>query len=139
MSVKSEGRGQMGCYGDTHRLSCLLFCTDPIALSLLLLPFRRVPGALLHPPHPHRYPPVLPGAGSGSEDPAWQHRGVELRVPAARRHRGLQPDGETPARPAVKAKRPHQSCVNHIKCAPGVDRSITNATVIGSDKMSRDQ
>lgn len=55
---------------------------------------RCVPGALLHPPHPHRHPPVLPGAGGGSEDPARQHRGVELRVPAARRHWGLQPDGK---------------------------------------------
>lgn len=70
-----------------------MFPTDLIALPLLL-PFSRcVPGALLHPPHPHRHPLVLPGAGGGSEDPARQHRGVELRVPAARRHRGLQPDG----------------------------------------------
>lgn len=109
---------------ETH-IDCLLFGTDPIALPLFLLPFRRVPGALLHPPHPHRHPPVLPGAGSGSEDPTWQHRGVELRVPAAGRHRGLQPDGETlgkiffmsdvliPLCP-VKAKRHNQSCVNHI-------------------------
>lgn len=76
-----------------HRLPCLMFHTDLIVLPLLLAFLRCIPGALLHPPHPHRHPLVLPGTGSGSEDPAWQHRGVELRVPAARRHRGLQPDG----------------------------------------------
>lgn len=70
-----------------------MFYTDLIALPLLLPFFRCVPGALLHPPHPHRHPLVLLGAGGGSEDPARQHRGVELRVPPARRHRGLQPDG----------------------------------------------
>lgn len=76
-----------------HQFPFLMFHTDLIALPLLLPFLRCIPGALLHPPHPHWHPPVLPGAGGGSEDPARQHRGVELRVPAARRHWGLQPDG----------------------------------------------
>lgn len=63
----------------------------PFLLSRLCL--RCIPGALLYSPPPHRHPPVLPGAGSGSEDQTWQHRGVELRLPSAGRHRGLESDG----------------------------------------------
>lgn len=58
---------------------------------------RCLPGALLHSSPPHWHPLVLPGAGSGSEDQTWQHWGVELRLPTAGRHRGIQSDGACPA------------------------------------------
>lgn len=61
---------------------------------MFLLCLRRIPGALLHSPPPHRHPLVLPGAGGGPADQAWQHRGVELCLPTAGRHWGFQSDGE---------------------------------------------
>lgn len=72
------------------KLYTLQKCLFPLSLFCL----RCIPSTLFYSPPPHRHPLVLPGAGSGSEDQAWQHRGVELRLPTAGRHRGLQSDGE---------------------------------------------
>lgn len=69
------------------------FCSNPSSLCPLFC-LRCIPSALLYSPSPYRHPLVLPGAGSGSEDQAWQHRGVELRLPTAGRHRSFQSDGE---------------------------------------------
>lgn len=74
--------------------SSFTICSTPF-FSLSLLCLRCIPGALLYSPHPHWHPLVLPGAGSGSEDQAWQHRGVELRLPTAGRHWGFQSDGKS--------------------------------------------
>lgn len=63
--------------------------------NVLSVTCRSILGALSDPAHTHRYPAVLPGAGSGSAHPQGQHRGVELHQPPAGGHRLRQLCGES--------------------------------------------
>lgn len=56
--------------------------------------FRCLSGSLLYSPPHHWHPALLLGAGSGSEDTTWEHRGVELCVSPSGRRRGVQSDGK---------------------------------------------
>lgn len=51
-------------------------------------------GSLLHPSPHHWNPSLLPGAGRGSEDPTWEHRGLELRLSQSGWDWSIKFDGE---------------------------------------------
>lgn len=73
----------------TFALSCFIQCTvQASSFSRCLF------GSLLHPPPPHRHPALLLGAGCGSEDPTWEHWGLELRLSQSGWDRGIQSDGK---------------------------------------------
>jgi len=71
---------------DTFAYKCQMQCTS--------LCFRCLSGSLLHPPPPHRHPTLLLGAGCGSDDPAWEHRGLELHLSQSGRYRDVQSNSE---------------------------------------------
>lgn len=77
---------------ETWPVCIQMLYTETIHASLC---FRCLFGPLLHPPLHHRHPPLLPGAGCGSEDPTREHRSLELRLSQSGWDRNVQSDGRS--------------------------------------------